>query len=94
MTLQLVKDPVLEKIQKHFEHLGIQSSVSNEKLDFESGYVDSYMMEGKNGICTVGSLKLYNSSIDYLHLVKKQEYAKCDFAVGGQRACNRTVYET
>ena len=83
MTLQLVNDPILEKVQKHFEHLGIQSSISDEKLDFESGYVDSYMMEGKDGICTAGSLKLYNSPIDYLHLVKKQEYAKCDFAVGG-----------
>ena len=83
MTLQLVRDPILEKIQKHFEHLDIQSSISNEKLDFESGYLDSYLMEGKDGICTAGSLRFHNSSIDYLHLIKKQEYAKCDFAVGG-----------
>ncbi|MDH3313266.1 MAG: hypothetical protein OEM28_09005 [Nitrosopumilus sp.] len=83
MTLLLITDPVLEKIQKHFESLGLKSSIVDEKLDFEIDYKDVHFMDGKNGIGTAGSLKLENSPIDYLHIIKKQEYAKCDFAVGG-----------
>ena len=83
MTLLLITDPVLEKIQKHFEGLGLKSSIVDEKLDFERDYKEVHLMEGKNGIGTAGSLRLEDSPIDYLHIIKKQEYAKCDFAVGG-----------
>jgi len=83
MTLLLMTDPVLEKIQNHFESMGLQSSIVDEKLDFELDYKDVHFMDGKNGIGTAGSLRLKDSPIDYLHIIKKQEYAKCDFAVGG-----------
>ena len=83
MTLLLMTDPVLEKIQKHFEGLGLKSSIVDKKLDFERDYKEVHLMEGKNGIGTAGSLRLKNSPIDYLHIIKKQEYAKCGFAVGG-----------
>ena len=76
-------DPILEKIQKHFESLGLKSSIVDEKLDFERDYKEVHLMEGKNGIGTAGSLRLKDSPIDYIHIIKKQEYAKCDFAVGG-----------
>jgi hypothetical protein len=69
-------DPVLEKIQKHFESLGLKSSIVDEKLDFELDYKDVHFMDGKDGIGTAGSLKLEDSPIDYLHIIKKQEYAK------------------
>ena len=82
MTLLLMTDPVLEKIQKHFESLGLKSSIVDEKLDFELDYKDVHFMDGKNGMGTAGSLKLEDSPIDYLHIIKKQEYAKCDFVVG------------
>lgn len=83
MTLLLMTDPVLEKIQKHCKSLGLKSSIVDEKLNFELDYKDVHFMDGKNGIGTAGSLKLEDSPIDYLHIIKKQEYAKCDFAVGG-----------
>ncbi len=83
MTLLLMTDPVLEKIQKHFESLGLRSSIVDEKLDFELDYKEVHLMDGKNGVGTAGSLRLENSPIDHLHIIKKQEYAKCDFAVGG-----------
>ena len=76
-------DPILDKIQKHFEGLGLKSSITDEKLDYELNYKDIRLMDGKNGIGTAGSLRLENSPINHLHIVKKQEYAKCDFAVGG-----------
>ena len=83
MALLLMTDRVLDKIQKHFEELGLKSSVIDEKLDYELDYKDIHLMDGKNGMGTAGSLRLDNSPINHLHIVKKQEYAKCDFAVGG-----------
>jgi len=83
MTLLITTSPVLENIQKHFEGLGLKSSITDERLDFELDYKDVHFIEGKSGIGTAGSLKLKNSPIDYLHIIKKQEYAKCDYAVGG-----------
>lgn len=83
MTMLLNTEPVLEKFQKHIEILGIRSKLSNQKLDFESDYKESYLLETKDGIGSAGSLELVQSPINYIHLVKKQELAKCDFAVGG-----------
>lgn len=83
MTMQITSDPILEKIQKYFKDYGIISSISEEKLDFESDYVDINFLGTRDGIGNVGSLKLENSPIDYIHILKKQEYAKCDYAVGG-----------
>ncbi len=83
MTMQITSDPILEKIQKYFKDYGITSSISEEKLDFESDYVDINFLGTRDGIGNVGSLKLENSPIDYIHIIKKQEYAKCDYAVGG-----------
>ena len=40
MALLLISDPILEKIQKHFKRYGIKSSISDERLDFESDYPD------------------------------------------------------
>ena len=82
MTMLLNTDPVLEKIQKHIEILGIRSKIPDQKLDFESDYKESHLLE-KDGIGSAGALELVGSPIDYIHLVKKQELAKCDFAVGG-----------
>ena len=83
MTLLITTNPILEKIQKHFEGLGLRSSIVDEKLDFELDYKDVHFIDGESGIGTAGSLKLQDSPIDYLHVIKKQDYAKCDYAVGG-----------
>jgi hypothetical protein len=82
MSILLVTDPVLGKIQKHLEGFGLKSLLEH-KLDFETDYRDMYLLENKNGVGNTGSIKLENSFIDYINLIKKQEYAKCDFAVGG-----------
>jgi len=83
MTMLITTEPVLEKIQKHFKDKGIKSSISEQKLDFEADYLDTYFLGTRDGIGNAGSLKLEDSPIDYIHFIKKQEYAKCDFAVGG-----------
>jgi len=83
MTMLIKAEPILEKIQKHFKNNGIKSTISEQKLDFEADYLDTYFLRTKNGIGNAGSLKLEDSPIDYIHFIKKQEYAKCDFAVGG-----------
>lgn len=83
MALLLMTDPMLDKIQKHFGNLGLKSSLVDEKLDYELDYKDIHLIDGKNGIGTAGSLRLENSPIDHVHIVKKQDYARCNFAVGG-----------
>ncbi len=83
MALLLTTDPILEKIQKHFKSYGIKSSISEERLDFESDYADIGILGLKDGIGNVGALKLENSLIDYIQIITKQEYAKCDYAIGG-----------
>lgn len=83
MTILLTTEPILEDIQKHFKDYGIQSSLSEHRLDFEADYVDSIFLGTKGGIGNVGSLKLENSPIDYVHIIKKYEYAKCDYVAGG-----------
>ncbi len=83
MTLLLSCDPILEKIQKHLKDYGIKSAISEDIFDFESDYSDICLLGTKNGVGNVGSLRLENSPIDYIQIIKKQEYANCDFAVGG-----------
>lgn len=82
MKQLLSYDPILEKVQKHLMKYGIKSTVSENKLDFESDYSDISRLGVKDGIGNVGALKLENSPIDYIQIIKKQEYANCNFAVG------------
>ena len=83
MMTMLISNPVFEKFQKHIESFGIRSKIPERKLDFEYDYIDSHLLGDKDGIVGAGALELIGSPIDYIHLVKKQEFAKCDFAVGG-----------
>jgi len=82
MKQLLSYDPILDKIQKHLMKYGIKSTVSENKLDFESDYSDISLLGVKDGIGNVGALKLENSPIDYIQIIKKQEYENCGFAVG------------
>jgi hypothetical protein len=83
MTMLVIQDPILEKIQKHLEKHGIKSAISEKRYDFEDDFLDSYLLETKGGIGNAGTLKLENSPIDYVQVLKKQEYVKCDYAAGG-----------
>ncbi len=83
MTMLITTESILEKIQVHFKNYGIKSSISEQNLDFEADYLDACFLGTKDGIGNAGSLKLENSPIDYIHIIKKQEYAKCDFVIGG-----------
>ncbi len=83
MTMLITTESILEKIQVHFKDHEIKSSISEQNLDFEADYLDACFLGTKDGIGNAGSLKLENSPIDYIHIIKKQEYAKCDFVIGG-----------
>lgn len=82
MRQLLSYDPTLEKIQQHLMKYGIKSTVSENKLDFESDNSDISLLGMKDGIGNAGTIKLENSPIDYIQIIKKQEYANCGFAVG------------
>ena len=76
-------EPVLEKFQTHLRELGLNSRTIDYKLDFECDFIDSHVLGSSDGIGTVGSLKLIDSPIDYVQLIKKQKIEKCDYAAGG-----------
>ena len=87
MALLISKDPIFEKFAKHLSSLGnTVKPITDKKLDFEFDYKDAELIHGIDGIGGAGALTVEKSPIDYFHIVKKQEWAKCDFAVGG-RAC-------
>jgi len=83
--MQLMTNPILERIQNHFEEYGLNSSIVEKKLDFELDYRDANLLGTTDGVGSVGSLKLVDSPIDYVNIVKKQKFVKCDFAVGGSK---------
>lgn len=76
-------EPVLGKFQKHFDSNGLSTSLVEKKLDFEMDYLDSSSLGNTNGIGNVGTLRIFDSPIDYVNIIKKQECVKCNFASGG-----------
>ena len=58
MTMLLNADPVLGKFQNHIEILGVRSKIPDQKLDFESDYKESRLLETKDGVGSAGSLEL------------------------------------
>ena len=62
--LVLKSDPILETMQKHCKKIGITSSISKQKFDFEEDYFDSSFVRAKDGIGNIGSLEFANSPID------------------------------
>ena len=82
MTMLLHVQPEIRKFQEYLEKSGIRTIVPSKKLDFETDYIDSVFLGTKDGIANVGTLRLKNSPIDYVQLVKKQECVRCDYVMG------------
>jgi len=82
MSILIHNEPVLEKMYKHFKDNGISSSFLKQKLDFETNYLYPHFLGTSVTIRNVGSLKLENSPIDYIHIIKKEEEVKCDYVMG------------
>lgn len=80
--LVLKSDPILEKMQKHCKKIGITSSISKQKFDFEEDYFDASFVRAKNSIGNIGTLEFVNSPIDYINILKKQEFVNCSYALG------------
>jgi len=74
---------MLERMQNHLKGLGLQSSSVEKKLDFESDFLSADFLGTTNGIGNLGTLRVYDSPIDYINIVKKQELVNCDFVAGG-----------
>ncbi len=80
---QLVRyEPILEKVQSNLLDCGISSSINEEKLDFEEDFLDVSFLKNRDSIGSAGSIMLKNSPIDYIQILKKQEFVKCDYSVG------------
>lgn len=78
----VTSEPVLGKIQEHFKKFGINSTFSEQKFDFEEDYLNVDFLRTCDGIGNAGTIKLENSPIDYIHVLKKQEFAKCGYTAG------------
>ena len=83
MTMLLRTEPELIKLQQHLKKIGIRSSIPEMKLDFESDYADCVLLGTKDGVGGAGTLKLERSPIDYIQIIKKQEFVHCDYVMGG-----------
>lgn len=83
MSILITTDPVIEKLQHHFGEHGLKTSLSGDKFDFEDEFTSSSLLGKESGIGNLGTIRIHDSSIDYINVLKKQELAKCDFAVGG-----------
>ena len=82
MSILLRVESELEKLKIHLKEYGLESSISEQRLDFEEDYVDVIFLGTNDGIGNVGTLKVKNSPIDYIQVIKKQEYANCDYVIG------------
>ena len=83
MTMLVTQDPILAKMQKRVEPFGIKTEIITErKLDFEYDFWDVILIENIDGVGSIDTIKLQNHPIDYLHIIKKQKFEKCDYAVG------------
>jgi len=83
MSILLTSDPTIEKLQNHFKNYGMNASTLNQKFDFEDEFISSNLLVNEDGIGNLGTIKISDSPIDYINVLKKQKLAKCGFAVGG-----------
>lgn len=82
MSILLRIEPELENLRAHLKKQGLESSISEQRLDFEADYVDLSFLGTKDGIGNAGTLKVKNSPINYIQVIKKQELTKCDYVMG------------
>ncbi|MBL7015517.1 MAG: hypothetical protein ISR79_04025, partial [Nitrosopumilus sp.] len=82
MSILLRIEPELESLRVHLKKHGLDSSISEQRLDFEADYVDTIFLGTNDGIGNAGTLKVKNSPIDYIQVIKKQELTKCDYVMG------------
>ncbi len=47
MAMLIMTEPIIEKIQNHFNDYGITSSIPRRRLDFESDYLNTVFWERK-----------------------------------------------
>ncbi len=76
-------NPILEKMQTRLKSIGYETKIPETKLDFEYDFLDSNYIGHEDGIASIGAIHLKGSFIDYIHILKKQKFEKCDFASGG-----------
>lgn len=83
MSNLLQIQPELAKVQESLRGLGVTTSIPHERFDFEQDYPKSTHLGTEDGIGNVGVLVLDDSPIDYIQILKKQKFVKCDYVMGG-----------
>lgn len=83
MSVILTVDPRIKKLEKSLRDYGLKTSIPDSPLDFENDYIAARVLGNTTGMGSVGTIRIHNSPISYLNIIKKQEMAKCDFVAGG-----------
>ena len=88
-------DPVVEKIHKHLESLGLRTQVLDSGLmDFEYDYPRIPLTGPSEGTSNMGAMKISDSSIDYLDILKRKILERSSFAPGGSSGLGVFEYTT
>ena len=83
MNILIQIQPELSKVQGSLRELGVSTVIPQEIFDFEQDFPKATQLGTSNGIGSVGVLAINNSPIDFIQILKKQEFVKCDYVMGG-----------
>ena len=88
-------DPIVEKIHKHLESVGLRTQILDSGLmDFEYDYPRIPLTGPSEGISDMGAMKVFDSSIDYLDIIKRKILEQSSFAPGGSSGLGVFEYTT
>lgn len=88
-------DPIVEKIHKHLESIGLRTQILESGLmDFEYDYPRIPLAGPSQGMSNMGAMKVSDSSIDYLDILKRKILEESSFAPGGSDGMGVFEYTT
>lgn len=88
-------DPIVEKIHKHLESIGLRTQILESGLmDFEYDYPRIPLAGPSQGMSNMGAMKVSDSSIDYLDILKRKILEESSFAPGGSDGMGIFEYTT
>lgn len=82
--MQVFQDKFIEKLHDHLESVGIKSEILPlGSMDFEYDYPRISLVGPSEGTASMGAMRVWDSSIVYLDILKRKILEQSDFAPGG-----------
>lgn len=93
--MQLFQDKFIEKIHDHLASVGIKSEIlPSGSMDFEYDYPRISLTGPSEGIASMGAMRVWESPITYLDILKRKILEESDFAPGGSFGLGVYEYTT